>query len=273
MSSAHTRTYVLGHSAGELARLERQAEIFAEITENILRRAGIGRGMRILDIGCGVGDVSLAAARLVGPTGSVLGIDRSNDALATARRRASALGTDWLSFQSADLHSMPDVEPFDAVIGRFILMYLTDPAASIVRLAGHLKPGGIVAFIELEVTEGGAKPELPLLSQVISWIVSTYLRAGIEPNMGSKLYETFRKAGLQPNLVGISRIEGGPDAVAYDFAAETIRSLLPWMTEFGIATAEEVGIDTLAERLRAAAIAGDHCIFLPRIVGAWARTG
>jgi cyclopropane fatty-acyl-phospholipid synthase-like methyltransferase len=52
---------VLGHSAGELARLERQAEIFAEITENILRRAGIGRGMRILDIGCGVGDVSLAS--------------------------------------------------------------------------------------------------------------------------------------------------------------------------------------------------------------------
>jgi hypothetical protein len=91
--------------------------------------------------------------------------------------------------------------------------------------------------------------------------------------MGSKLYETFRKAGLQPNLVGISRIEGGPDAVAYDFAAETIRSLLPWMTEFGIATGEEVDIDTLAERLRAAAIAGDHCIFLPRIVGAWARKG
>jgi SAM-dependent methyltransferase len=273
MSGAHTRTYVLGHSAGELARLERQAEIFAEPTDDILRRAGIGRGMRVLDIGCGVGDVSLAAARLVGPTGSVLGIDRSADALDAARRRAGASGADWLSFETADLHSLPAGEPFDAVIGRFILMYLTDPASSLRTLAGFLKPGGVLAFIELDVMQGGAIPELPLLSRCISWIVATYRQAGIEPNMGSKLYAAFRQAGLQPNLVGSSRIEGGPDAVAYDFAAQTVRSLLPWMTQFGIATSEEVDIDTLAQRLRAAALAGDHCIFLPRIVGAWARTG
>lgn len=273
MSSANTRTYVLGHSAGELARLERQAEIFAEPTDDILRRAGIGRGMRILDIGCGVGDVSLAAARLVGPTGSVLGIDRSADALDTARRRAGASGADWLSFETADLHSLPVAEPFDAVIGRFILMYLTDPASSLQTLCGYLKPGGILAFIELDVSQGGANPELPLLSQCISWIMATYRKAGIEPNMGSKLYGTFRKAGLQPNLAGSSRIEGGPDAVAYDFAAQTIRSLLPWMSQFEIARPEEVDVDSLAERLREAALAGDHCIFLPRIVGAWARTG
>jgi hypothetical protein len=89
--------------------------------------------------------------------------------------------------------------------------------------------------------------------------------------MGSNLYAALRAADLEPSLVGSCRIEGGPDAVGYEFAAQTLRSLLPWMTQFGIASAEEVGVDTIAERLRAAAVAGDHCIFLPRIVGAWAR--
>src|SRR6478672_10339021 len=130
-SSGSTRTYVLGHSAGELARLEKQAEIFAEATEDVLRRAGISKGMRVLDIGCGVGDVSMIAARLVGPTGSVLGIDRAGEALDSAKRRAAGGGYDWLRFAVADLHTFTTSERFDAVMGRFILMYLTDAAASI----------------------------------------------------------------------------------------------------------------------------------------------
>lgn len=270
-SSEATRTYVLGHSAGELVRLERQAEIFAEATEDVLRRAGISAGMRVLDIGCGVGDVSMIAARLVGSSGEVVGIDRAGEALDSARRRAAGAGYDWLKFQAADLHSFETDRPFDAITGRFILMYLTDVSGSVRQLARHLKPGGAVAFMEMDVNSAGAEPAIPLLDQCVSWITGTYRKVGIEPNMGSKLYAALRAADLEPNLVGSCRIEGGPDAVGYEFAAQTLRSLLPWMTQFGIASAEEVAVDTIAERLRAAAVAGDHCIFLPRIVGAWAR--
>src|SRR5688572_5393529 len=92
--------YVLGHSKQELIRLERQARIFAEATEDVLHRAGIRDGMTVLDVGCGVGDVSLAAARMVGPKGRVIGIDRAEEALQTARARAEAAGISWVSFEN-----------------------------------------------------------------------------------------------------------------------------------------------------------------------------
>ena len=69
--------YARGYSEGEFKRLESQGRFFHDVTADVLRRAGIVSGMRVLDIGCGVGDVSLLAAEFVGPSGTVLGIDRS----------------------------------------------------------------------------------------------------------------------------------------------------------------------------------------------------
>ncbi|HZP20116.1 MAG TPA: methyltransferase domain-containing protein [Bauldia sp.] len=271
LENGGTREYVLGHSESELIRLERQAEIFAEPTEQLLRRAGVGRGMRVLDIGCGVGDVAMAAARLVGAGGSVLGIDRAGEALGIAARRAERAGFSWLTYEAADLHEFEPQERFDAITGRFILMYLTDPAATIRRLSGFLKPGGVLAFAELDIDQAGSLPELPLLLKIIHWTTATYRCAGIEPNMGSKLFAAFSAAGMSSTLVGTTRIEGGENSAVYDFAAETIRSLLPSIIQFGIATEAEVGLDTLVERLHAAATAQPHCFFLPRLVGGFAR--
>jgi ubiquinone/menaquinone biosynthesis C-methylase UbiE len=227
--------------------------------------------MRVLDIGCGVGDVSLVAARMVGRTGAVLGVDRAPEPLFMARQRAKLGGYDWVRFIEADFNLLETDERFDALTGRFILMYLADPSAAIARLTRILNPGGILAFIEFDIGHARAVPELPLLNRALSWIMETYRRVGIEPNMGSKLFAALRGAGLTPHLTGSCRIESGPDAVAYDYAAETLRSLIPRMEELGIASAEEVAIDTLAARLRKAACDGDHCIYLPFLIGAWAR--
>jgi SAM-dependent methyltransferase len=69
--------YILGHDRDELDRLIDQARFFGDLTEEVLRRAGVEPGMRVLDVGCGTGDVLFLATRLVGPTGAVLGVDRS----------------------------------------------------------------------------------------------------------------------------------------------------------------------------------------------------
>ncbi len=264
--------YVLGHSDGELARLEQQAETFSQETDDILRRAGIRAGMRVLDIGCGAGDVAMATARMVGPEGEVVGIDDAGSALFLARARARADGAAHgrVRFEQADVLDYEPDGAFDALVGRFILMHLSDPAAALQRLTGFLRPDGVVAFIEMDISEAGAQPDLPLLDKCISWIIRTYDKVGVEPNMGSKLYATFRAAGLEPRLHGSCKIESGPNSITYDFAAETLRTLVPAMEEFGIASTEEVGVDILADRLRRQAVSGDHCIFFPRIVGAWA---
>jgi ubiquinone/menaquinone biosynthesis C-methylase UbiE len=268
-----TEDYVLGHSQQELARLERQADLFHAETTETLRRAGLKPGMRVLDVGCGTGDVAIAAAELVGPTGLVLGIDTAETALAAAAARVARSGLARVRFEKSDLHAFTADEPFDAITGRFIFLHLADPVGTLKHLTGYLRPGGVLAFIEMDIEEAGAVPALPLLDQCIAWIASTYRGVGVEPNMGSRLYATFRGAGLTPQLSGSCRIESGPDAAAYLYAAETLQSLLPHIIELGIATAEEIDLETLADRLREQAVAGDLCLFHPRLVGAWSRVG
>ena len=251
--------------------LSTQSEIFAEETDATLRRAGLKAGDRVLDVGCGAGDVALAAGRIVGPTGFVLGIDRAEMALDYARRRAEAGGHHWVQFQTEDLNDYDAPSSFDAVAGRFVLLYLSDPGAALVNLMRFVRPGGVAVFLELDIEQAGAIPDLPLLTRCIEWIATTYRRVGIEPNMGAGLYRAFRAAGLAPEIRGMSRLEGSGQTVGFEFAAETIRSLLPSMSKLGVATEAEVDLDTLVERLTRSAEEADNCVILPRIVGAWGR--
>ena len=264
--------YVLGHSELELARLRQQARIFEAATADLLRRAGIEQGMRVLDIGCGVGDVSMIAAGIVGPRGVVVGLDRSERALSVARRRVEPSGYGRLEFVGGELDSARFDEPFDALIGRFILLHLRDREATLRRLRPLVKSGGIMAFIEMDIGTTSIVPDMPLFRKCVGWITDLYARTGTEIDMGAKLYATLRAIGLEPEMHGICRIEAGPEAGAYDYLAETLRSLVPNLEAAGVATAGEIAVDTLASRLRTAAVAGGHCIFFPRLVGAWART-
>lgn len=264
--------YILGHSEDELARLERQSLFFAEPTADVLQRAGLKPGMQVLDVGCGVGDVTLEAARMVGPEGTVLGLDKSDQAIAIAKRRAEAAGLGNTEFQAADLNGFAPDQTFDAIVGRFILLHMPNPAAAISALLPHLKPGGAIAFIEMDIRAATAVPKMPLFEKSLHFITEVYTRVGLEPDMGSKLFATFRSAGLKPQLAGSVRIEGPWASAPYEYFVESLRILAPVIEKTGIASASEIGLDTLAERLRAAAIKGEHCFYFPRVVGAWATT-
>lgn len=237
----------------------------------VLSSAGLAPGMRVLDIGCGAGDVSLIAARIVGRHGAVVGLDTSHEAIELARSRSAQAGYSCLRFETADLAALNYGAGFDAVVGRFILLHLPNPVAVLRRIGGHLRPGAIAAFLEFDIERAEAMPAMPLLTRTLFWITETYRREGIEPNMGSRLYATFRQVGMTPNMAGSCRVECPPGTAVFGFAAETVRSLLPRILALGVATAEEVDIDTLATRLSREAVIGDHCIFLPRLVGAWSQ--
>ena len=91
MSNKTNPPYILGHTENELKRLSVQAEYWGEISLEVLQKAEITSGMRVLDIGCGAGDLSFLAANLVGSSGSVLGVDRSHQAVERASNRAKEL--------------------------------------------------------------------------------------------------------------------------------------------------------------------------------------
>ena len=145
---AEPPVYALGHSDRELRRLSVQARLVDPITKRFFTEAGIARGMRVLDVGSGVGDVAFVAAELVGETGTVVGTDRSGLAIALARHRAAERSLRTVSFREGDPTEMNFEEPFDAVVGRYVLMFQPDPVAMLRRVVAHAHPGGLVVFHE-----------------------------------------------------------------------------------------------------------------------------
>ncbi|HMI86402.1 MAG TPA: class I SAM-dependent methyltransferase [Polyangiaceae bacterium] len=275
MDGSHDREqprYLLGHSERELDRLVQQGAFYAQFTAELLERAGLSSGMRVLDVGCGAGDVSFLAAKLVGSTGSVLGVDRSEEAVAWARRRAAAAELTHVHFAVAELDGYSLEEPVDFIVGRFVLLYLPDPAKTLRSLARCLRPGGRLAFHEMDIRSGRGIPEAKLYETAIRWIGAVFERAGFQPDMGSKLCTEFSKAGFAiPEIIAGTRVEAGPSSPGYAYLTESVRSLLPMMERTGVATAAEIGIDTLESRLRDEAVRGARCLFFPLLYGAWSQ--
>jgi len=266
------RPYVLGHGSDEHRRLILQSRFVGELTETVFARAGLAQGMRVLDVGCGAGDVSLLAAAFVGSGGSVLGVDQSPDSVALARERAKAAGLDNVKFEVGQLEEFRHGGPFDALVGRLVLLYLKEPAVVLRQLAELVRPGGLVIFQEMEMATARSVPDIPLWSSCGKWIVEAFKRAGVETAMGSRLYSIYKQAGLgEPQMLVGGRVEGSPHSEIYEWLAQTVRSLLPMIEKTGVATREEVGIDTLADRLRAEVTANEAVVHSPTFVGAWAR--
>ncbi|HVV10441.1 methyltransferase domain-containing protein, partial [Amycolatopsis sp.] len=188
--------YVLGHNDPEVERLLLQGRLYREHTGQALRLAGLEPGMRVLDVGCGPGDVSIAAAHLVGPTGSVTAVDAQAAILDLAALRSAEAGLSTITFQHASIEELTAPEPFDAVVGRLILMHLPDPVAAVAKLAGLVRPGGVVTFQDFEVSGARSAPEMPLFSHIRDLIVQAFQGAGASTEMGTALPRVFRDAGL-----------------------------------------------------------------------------
>jgi len=265
--------YELGHSEREFERLDQQAQIVGPFTQQVFRDAGIVPGMRVLDVGSGAGHVALIAADLVGPAGEVIGTDRAAAAVAAAQARATAKALHQVSFREGDPAGMKFEQPFDAIVGRYVLMFQPDPAAMLRKLAGHLRPGGVIVFHEPDWTGARSLPSSPTYDRCCHWFVETFRLLGTEARMGAKLYAAFVAAGLPaPVLRESAIIGGGGGASAWLYQiAELVRTMLPEMERLGVVKASEVDIETLAERLQREVTAGGGIIIGRSEIGAWSR--
>jgi SAM-dependent methyltransferase len=273
-SGTKSPAYLMGRSEAETRRLIAQHQLYARFTRRLLEDAGIAEGMKILDVGSGAGDVALLAAELVGPTGSVVGVDQDPGVLDTARARAEASGLTNVSFHAGDLREGITGDDFDAVVGRLVLLYVPDPAETLWVLVERLKPGGIVAFGEFNFLPESmvTHPPTPSGESLWAWMQAVVHGIGLDPATGYHLRNTFLDAGLpEPEMNVCAPVGGGPDFPGYDYGAESLRSMLPLILKLGIATEEEVEIDTMAQRLRADVVASGGVIKTPELVGAWTR--
>jgi len=261
-------SYPFADRAAEDERLIAQGRLFDPLTRRLFQEAGLAPGMRVLDLGSGAGNVSRLAAEFVGPGGFVVGVERDPAAVELARRRTDAA---HVEFRVGDVQTLNEVEDgFDAVVGRLVVMYLTDPAAALSRAATRVRPGGLICVQEPDLAYLSVSPQTPLWGQVHGYFLEALEKAGIERRMGPSLYTAFRAAGLPgPSLLIETFASGGPDAPAWAWA-NVISAAVPLMERLGVATRAEVDPHTLADRLLAEILAQDGCVIGPPMTGAWA---
>jgi SAM-dependent methyltransferase len=189
--------YSLGSTDAEHERLIWQASRLAPVTERLFCEAGIGPCQRVLDLGSGVGDVAMLAARLVGPSGEVVGVERDTHSIARARARVAEARLRNVTFTESDVTDVADDKPFDAAVGRFILEFLPDPLAALRSVSRLVRPGGVLAFHEpCYAPFLLLSAHLPLWSASASLIHQTLLRSGAHTEVGLDLHRIFLEAGL-----------------------------------------------------------------------------
>jgi ubiquinone/menaquinone biosynthesis C-methylase UbiE len=259
--------YALGSTDAEHERLIRQAAWLVSHTERLFRDAGIGPGQRVLDIGSGVGDVAILTAKIVGPSGEVVGIERDPRSISRARARVAELGLNNVTFTHSDVSQLPSNKPFDAAVGRYILFFLPDPVAILHSVSELVRPGGVIAFQEpsWENFLSMCAP-LPLWRKGASLMVETFQRSGAKTDLGPALSRIFQEAGMPAPSTRIDTLLG-----AEQWMPDVLQSLRPQITRFNLSVESLGDFDTLSQRLEAEVQASRTTTPLPDLVSAWAR--
>ncbi|HSM31865.1 MAG TPA: class I SAM-dependent methyltransferase, partial [Woeseiaceae bacterium] len=144
-------SYVIRGGTAGRERLRLLSRILRPQTLDLFRKAGLAEGVNCLDIGCGGGDASFEMARIVGPSGLVLGIDLDDEKLALARAEAAELGLSNVEFRHADaMDPSAGRERFGFVFARQLLCHVADPAGVIRQMLDHAAPGGILAIEDID---------------------------------------------------------------------------------------------------------------------------
>lgn len=264
--------YALGHSSRELDRLSFQGAVCAPFTRQLFTQAGIEPGMRVLDVGSGSGDVSFLAAELVGESGHVLGVERSAAAVERARARAIRRNHPNVAFAVGDPAAMQFDRPFDAIVGRFVLMYQDDPVESLTKMTQHLRAGGLVAFQELDTSACRSCPAVSAFDEAARWLQEALRGSGARPELGLEMHSLFLDSGLPAPLMRFDAVVSGEaESPVYELLAEGVRSLMPTLLKFNIASPAYVQIDSLADRIRKEVVARRAVVVSYGLVGAWAR--
>jgi len=198
--TGRTSHYLHGTSPEEQERLSRLNDF---INEASLRELNLHVGARVLEVGCGLGQFARETARVAGPSGFVVGIDRSEDQLSEARspRRTSAEMA-RVEFRLGEAYALPlsaaEWGTFDVVHTRFLLEHLREPEAVVEQMVRAAKLGGRIILEDDDHDVLRHWPEEPAIEKLWRAYLETYHRLGNDPFVGRRLVSLLREAGATP---------------------------------------------------------------------------
>ncbi len=260
--------YILATGAKDAKRLEILNQAYGPASESVLRRAGLGEGLRVAEIGCGTGNMTRWIAQQVGPRGAVAGVDRSLPQIEHARRQAAKLGLGNITFLKGTAYS-PSLQPvsFDIAYCRLVLMHLRSPVKAVRAMGSLLRPGGRLVCEELDLTHWHCDPPARCVEQFINLNLKLGDRRGEDFRRGGSLHRLLREAGFGSVEVAAHLplvLKGSPKQLLWMTFAE----FAPALVTEGIATTED--IRRISQELREVADDETTLLGLPMMVQAWA---
>ena len=248
-ASIPRENYILNTGASAASRLHLLHRLFGPISRQMLLDAGISPGKHVLDLGCGVGDVTCWMASQVAPNGSVTSIDLSAPQLAEARREAATLGVENLiTFLqgNASETGIPS-ESFDIVFCRFLLCHLTDPLGALKEMHRILRPGGSIVCQDVDLATVYSLPDSDAVNRSVQASIATGQKLGADYRFGRRLHTALLDLGftsVTPRFDQPMHL-AGPDKRFWEYCFSEASDVI---TKTGILTGREA--DELGHEIR-----------------------
>src|SRR5215467_96018 len=263
------KPYMLATGEKAISRLDLLERIFGTGTRDLLNVAGLRPGMRVAEIGCGIGLTAQWISEKVGASGSVVALDSSSEQLEIASRCAGEVGTKNLSFNQGDAYETGLTrDSFDLVYARFLLCHVADPERALTEMRSLLKPGGTLVCEDHD--DGGifTEPTTHAYKRLVEISNAVNHSSGLDSYIGLKLPRLFREVGfIQPEakLNQIALLRGEEKR----FWELTLREAAPAILAANASTSEE--LDAISGEMREIAKDESILLMLARVTQVWAR--
>lgn len=268
----HVSSYIILGGIRGRERLALLREIMRPSTEALLSRVGPGPGERVLDLGCGGGDVTCELARRVGPSGLVVGLDSDDVALRIARDESQTAQVSNIRYIECDLFAEGALSaaggPFDFVYTRFVLSHLADPEAALSLVRNAIRPGGRLVVEDVDFSGHFCHPPPVAFDRYVELYRQTARRRKADADIGPSLPGRLRAAGFVDPGVYIAQPAGWTGPVKL-IAAVTTEAIADAVAGAGLASAEE--LNSLVMELCRLAHDETTVMATPRVVQVWGR--